>query len=403
MSTTTIKQGVRYELTADDKASKVAEAAAASVSKAADASAQSSAKAGDAAAKAGEAAASGAKKGVNGFNAMSAASSALRGDFVSMGRELGKLFTDSAKSAGALAANIGVVGTAISSVISFVSALKPLIDKSLNLGQGLIGSISSNIANINAQFREYTDAFKEANKEASLHNSHLLNLIDAETRLAKAQREYARQKELADAATDEERAEINRRYDRDAAGRDEAARDEKLEARRIALEDEENRINDEIYASRRRQRKAHKAGVEANSLGYFAQATEAHNQFAREDELQDALEARLKEIRRAQEILLLEERAQHTEDAARHQKDRNDDEALLAAQFEQRFASQLGILKAYYGDQWRYADLNDGAAAVRDLAIQREQDKIDADFLELDTLEENTSYLKSIYQLLAQD
>lgn len=397
-------QGIKYELTADDKASPVAKAAADNVSKAADASAQASKKAGKAASDAGDDADEAAKKGVNGFNAMSAAASAMRGDFTSMGRELGKLFTDSAKDAAELAANIGVIGTAISAVISFGSALKDLIDKAFNLGNGLAAAFSSSLADAKAKALEYADALKEANKSASDHNNHLLAIIDAENRLAKAQQDLARQRELAGAQSDDERAEINRRYDLSAQATDEQSRDEKLTARRLALEDEENRINEQIYASRKRERDMRKLESEAFAAGHLDTATNARNQYGQEVETQAALEVRLREISRAQELLLLEERAQHTEDAARHQKNDNDAAALLAAQFEQRFASQLEILKSYYGDDWRYAtDLNDGAAAVRDLAIQREAEKVDADYAALDDIEQNTSYLKAIYTLLSQD
>lgn len=427
MSTTTIKQGVQYEITADDKASQTAK-------KAADNVAAASEKSGQAAASAGKAAAQGAQEGTKGFNAMRAASSALRGDFTSMGQELSKLFSKSSKDAAHAVASIGAIGTAISAVCQFASSLKTLFEHAFNLNiDKSFSKASSQLADLKNKASEFAAALADANAAAQKQTAHLAAQIDASNRLSKALSDVARQKELADASSDEQRDAINAKYDLANAASDESSRSQKLALQRKALQDEVQRLQDQIAASRDRERQARDAEkrfanrasaefrdssvlgdtlrswfrVERKSeqaLKFFDTATAFRNQATQESDLQDQLKERIADIRRQQEILRIERRAQSAEDSARHIKE---DAATAAAQdaaFERRFAADLQRIQTYYGDDWRTSPmLTEGEDAVRSLAIQREQDKQLADFSELDSISQNTAYLRQIYTLLAQE
>lgn len=398
MSTTSIKQGVQYEITADDKASQVAQ-------KAADNVARSTEDTGRAAENAAKKHKKHSDEAVSGFNAMRLASSAMRGDFVGMSQELAKLFSKSSKSAADMIKHIGAIGAAISATIEFASSLKTALDHAFNLNiDKSFSKASSQLADLKSKAAEFAAALSDANAAAQKQTSHLAAQIDASNRLAKALSDVARQKELANAASDDERAAINARYDLANAATDESSRDKKLALQRQALEDEEQRLIDQKFASARRERSARKLEGEMFSAGYLDKATEARNQFGAEVELQASLDEQIEDVRRKQELLLLEERAQAAEDTARHIKEDADAAAAQDAAFERRFAADFQRLQSIYGDDWRdVPNLSVGEDAVRSLALQREYDRELADFSELDSISQNTAYLRQIYSLLAQE
>ena len=188
---------------------------------------------------------------VNVFNALNAATDILHGNFAGLAMEISKL----SKGAGLLK-TIGVsgflaIGGAILGVVSLARSLRDLFSTMFNtntVGRD-ISSLGASLVDIKNEAENFASAMDDARKAADLVNQSLEKEISALGRVAKAQSEINRQRELAAASSDDERANINSRYDRQAINIDETIAQQSEEVKRKALTDEIDRLKKEIQQS----------------------------------------------------------------------------------------------------------------------------------------------------------
>ena len=188
---------------------------------------------------------------VNGFNALKAATDVLHGNFAGLAMEISKL----SKGAGLLK-TIGVsgflaIGGAIMGVVSLARSLRDLFSTMFNtntVGRD-ISSLGASLVDIKNEAENFASAMDDARKAADLVNQSLEKEISALGRVAKAQSEINRQRELAAASSDDERADINSRYDRQAIDIGANTAQQSDEAKRKSIEDEIERLKKEIEQS----------------------------------------------------------------------------------------------------------------------------------------------------------
>lgn len=242
-----IRQGVNYEITADDKTAEALKSAE-----------ENAAKAGT--------------RMAAGFSPMKAVMSALHGNFAAMGSELAKLLPQFKALGAGGAAAMTAVGAAVMSVIKFFTALKDLVKTAFNLG-----SLPKDIREANTALNEmkesatrFYDEMDHAREQSEKMLKRLEENADAINAMTKAQNEFNRAQEIAVAQSKEQRDEINARYDSLNSQADESTADEKTDARRKSLEDEKKRLEEELARAQSDQKK------------YFANA-QTHNNLAREN------------------------------------------------------------------------------------------------------------------------
>ena len=191
------------------------------------------------------------REAVGSFNALRAAMDVLHGNFAGLAMEMAKL----SNGAGMLK-TIGVsgflaIGGAIMGVVSLARSLRDLFSTMFNtntVGRD-ISSLGSRLVDIRNEAENFATAMDDARKAADLVNQSLEKEISALGRVAKAQSEINRQRELAGAASDDERAAINTRYDRQALDIDATTAQQSDEVRRKSIEDEIERLKKEIQQS----------------------------------------------------------------------------------------------------------------------------------------------------------
>ena len=188
---------------------------------------------------------------VNGFNALKAATDVLHGNIAGLAMEISKL----SKGAGLLK-TIGVsgflaIGGAIMGVVILARSLRDLFSTMFNtntVGRD-ISSLGASLVDIKNEAENFASAMDDARKAADLVNQSLEKEISALGRVAKAQSEINRQRELAAASSDDERADINSRYDRQAIDIGANTAQQSDEAKRKSIEDEIERLKKEIEQS----------------------------------------------------------------------------------------------------------------------------------------------------------
>ena len=189
------------------------------------------------------------------FNALRAMTAALHGNFTGLSVVIAKL----GSGMGALG-SIGVggffaIGAAIMGVVKLATALRDLFATIFNVGQvgRDITSIGNSLGQIKNQAEQFADAMNDARKASELVNQSLEKEIAALGRVAKAQNEINRQRELSGAKSDEERDAINTKYDRQSIdiGSDTARQTEEL--KRKGIVDEIARLEQEIEQSKKTQ------------------------------------------------------------------------------------------------------------------------------------------------------
>lgn len=188
---------------------------------------------------------------VNGFNALKAATDVLHGNFAWLAMEISKL-----SNGAGLLKTIGVsgflaIGGAIMGVVSLARSLRDLFSTMFNtntVGRG-ISSLGASLVDIKNEAENFASAMDDARKAADLVNQSLEKEISALGRVAKAQSEINRQRELAAASSDDERADINSRYDRQAIDIGANTAQQSDEAKRKSIEDEIERLKKEIEQS----------------------------------------------------------------------------------------------------------------------------------------------------------
>lgn len=188
---------------------------------------------------------------VNGFNALKAAADVLHGNFAGLAMEISKL-----SNGAGLLKTIGVsgflaIGGAIMVVVSLARSLRDLFSTMFNtntVGRD-ISSLGASLVDIKNEAENFASAMDDARKAADLVNQSLEKEISALGRVAKAQSEINRQRELAAASSDDERADINSRYDRQAIDIGANTAQQSDEAKRKFIEDEIERLKKEIEQS----------------------------------------------------------------------------------------------------------------------------------------------------------
>ena len=214
---------------------------------------------------------------ISGFNAMRAASAALHGNFMALGMEIAKI----GNGIGAMK-SIGVggffaIGAAITGVVSLAKSLQGLFQTLFNVGTvgKDITSIGASLVDITNRAEQFADAMNDARKASELVNQSLEKEIAALGRVAKAQNELNRQRELSGAKSDKERDAINTKYDSQAIdiGADTARQTEEL--KRKGIVDEIARLEQEIAQSKKTQSDYEAKAAEARSRANIERPTNA--------------------------------------------------------------------------------------------------------------------------------
>ena len=188
---------------------------------------------------------------VNGFNALKAAADVLHGNFAGLAMEISKL-----SNGAGLLKTIGVsgflaIGGAIMVVVSLARSLRDLFSTMFNtntVGRD-ISSLGASLVDIKNEAENFASAMDDARKAAERTSEAIEKEVAALGRVAKAQSEINRQRELAGAASDDERAAINTRYDRQANDIDATTAQQSDEVKRKSIEDEIERLKKEIEQS----------------------------------------------------------------------------------------------------------------------------------------------------------
>ena len=198
-----IKQGLNYEITANDKSSAVVNKAAETAKKAAKDTEESSKKAGE------------AFKGK--FNPMSAVLAGISGNTEALSQQMLGL----ASRIKGVHMTMMKFALYAALVMAIVKAVKFLAEKfrearyeseklTLEKAQGAIENLNAEQAKLNAQY-------DEARTKTKAIQDNILNELSATEKLTNARREYLKQLELSLAKTDEEKAAIERRHTAETA------------------------------------------------------------------------------------------------------------------------------------------------------------------------------------------
>ena len=337
------------------------------------------------------------REAVGSFNAMRAILDVLHGNFAGLAMEMAKL----SNGAGMLK-TIGVsgflaIGGAIMGVVSIARSLRDLFATIYNtntVGRD-ISSLGASLVDIKNEAENFASAMDDARKAAERTSEAIEKEVAALGRVAKAQSEINRQRELAGAASDDERAAINTRYDRQALDIDATTAQQSEEVKRKSIEDEIERLKKEIQqsdvtiAAYNQTARAARQRAELNqpyddsfgggvlsaadsiATGLFHQksyrdkaeaaltvATNAQNatddEIERQAELKERLEQKLHELKMANQ----EAEARKAEQKAKEEKEKAE-AAARAKQREDRQATEQGKFERERGKSAADAEFED--------------------------------------------
>ena len=230
---------------------------------------------------------------------------------------------------------LGAIGAAVASVISFASALKDLIVTVFNLD-----AVPKEVREIHLKFVDLNNAaemFKvkmdEAREVAEKQKKIYDEEVDAINRMTKAQNELKRAQELSLAVTQEQKDEINRRYDSANAEADETAAQDKRDNERRSLIDERFRIQREIRQARKQQAEYRKLFANGGQIG-TDEWFEARDTIERKNKELEDKQRKLDAIDREDELAqtLIETRKVKEETAAVEAEEKRKEEAKKAAE-----------------------------------------------------------------------
>ena len=230
---------------------------------------------------------------------------------------------------------LGAIGAAVASVISFASALKDLIVTVFNLD-----AVPKEVREIHLKFVDLNNAaemFKvkmdEAREVAEKQKKIYDEEVDAINRMTKAQNELKRAQELSLAVTQEQKDEINRRYDSANAEADETAAQDKRDNERRSLIDERFRIQREIRQARKQQAEYRKLFANVGQIG-TDEWFEARDTIERKNKELEDNQRKLDAIDREDELAqtLIETRKVKEETAAVEAEEKRKEEAKKAAE-----------------------------------------------------------------------
>ena len=230
---------------------------------------------------------------------------------------------------------LGAIGAAVASVISFASALKDLIVTVFNLD-----AVPKEVREIHLKFVDLNNAaemFKvkmdEAREVAEKQKKIYDEEVDAINRMTKAQNELKRAQELSVAVTQEQKDEINRRYDSANAEADETAAQDKRDNERRSLIDERFRIQRQRRQARKQQAEYRKRFANGGQIGTDAWF-EARDTIERKNKELEDNQRKLDAIDREDELAqtLIETRKVKEETAAVEAEEKRKEEAKKAAE-----------------------------------------------------------------------
>lgn len=228
-----IKQGVNYEITADDKASEKLREIESNAQKTGAAALQS-------------------------FSPLRALTAALHGNFAAMGAELAKLIPSFRGLGAAGGAAFGAVGAAVLGVTKLLAAMKDLVKTAFNFGSADkdLVSVSNSLSKMVESSEQFYAKMDEAREQSADLVKRYEEMAKATAELTKAQNEFNRAQELALAKTDDQRSAINAWYDAEGASIEEDSSADVNANRRRALEEERRRLDAELKRSQDDQAKA---------------------------------------------------------------------------------------------------------------------------------------------------
>ena len=218
---------------------------------------------------------------------------------------------------------------ALASVFKFLMAIKDLVVVAFNLNQ-----VSDEVKEVHSKFLDLNKAaenFKTKMDESREISERQVKAFEDEAnalaKVTKAQNELNRQMELAVAKTDEERQNINAKWDSANAGVEEEAVQSIRDNRARSLRDEETRIRQEIKNARRLQK-------EYRSLFGTELVVEASDKALDQQDIIDDAQKRLAENRRQQGLLDKENEAAEAMSEARKLKEENAAKLVAAKKAE---------------------------------------------------------------------
>ena len=245
-----------------------------------------------------------------------------------------------AKAVGGLVEMIPLIGklglgpissfiAALVSVFKLLMAIKDLVVTVFNLNQvsDEVKEVHSKFLDLNKAAENFKTKMDESREIAERQVKAFEDEANALAKVTKAQNELNRQMELAVAKTDEERQNINAKWDSANAGVEEEAAQSIRDNRARSLRDEETRIRHEIKNARRLQK-------EYQSLFGTELVVEASDKALDQQDIIDDAQKRLAENRRQQELLDKENEAAEAMIEARKLKEENAAKLVAAKKAE---------------------------------------------------------------------
>lgn len=218
---------------------------------------------------------------------------------------------------------------ALASVFKLLVAMNDLVATVFNLNQvsDEVKEVHSKFLNLNKAAENFKTKMDESREIAERQVKAFEDEANALAKVTKAQNELNRQMELADAKTDEERQNINAKWDSANAGAEEDAAQRIRDNRARSLRDEETRIRQEIKNAQRLQK-------EYQSLFGTELVSEAADKALDQQDIIDDARKRLAENRRQQGLLDKENEAAEAMSEARKLKEENAAKLVAAKKAE---------------------------------------------------------------------
>lgn len=228
----------------------------------------------------------------------------------------------------------GAIGAAVTSVISLALALKDLVVTVFNLDAvpDEVREISLKFVDLNNAAELFKGKMDEAREIAEKQKKIYDEEVDAINRMTKAQNELKRAQELSLAVTQEQKDEINRRYNSANAEADETAAQDKRDNERRSLMDERLRIQREIKQARKQQSEYRKLFANGGQIG-TDEWFEARDTIEKKNKELEDNRRKLDAIDREDELAqtLIETRKIKEETAAVEAEEKREEEAKKAA------------------------------------------------------------------------
>lgn len=230
---------------------------------------------------------------------------------------------------------LGAIGAAVAGVISLASALKDLVVTVFNLDAvpDEVREISSKFVDLNNAAELFKGKMDEAREIAEKQKKIYDEEVDAINRMTKAENEFKRAQELSLAVTQEQKDEINRRYDSANAEADETAAQDKRDNERRSLEDERLRLKREIKQAQKQQAEYEKLFANGGQVG-TDEALAARDTIERKNKELEDNQRKLDALDREDELAQknIETRKIKEETAAVEAEEKREEEAKKAAE-----------------------------------------------------------------------